>query len=73
MPINRIYFLVFLQIKKVELKDGQVLFCIWISRDPEDEGEIGVQANLGSSHSSLLLSSVGGIKEVFTHIILTNI
>ena len=57
---------IFFQIKKVELKDGQVLFCIWISKDPEDEEGGHIQGNhtLGSSHNSLFVSSVGGIREV---------
>ena len=56
----------FVQIKKVELKDGQVLFCVWITKDPEDEEGGHIQGNhtLGSSHNSLFVSSVGGIKEV---------
>ena len=56
----------FVQIKKVELKDGQVLFCVWITKDPEDEegGHIQENHTLGSSHNSLFVSSVGGIKEV---------
>lgn len=29
------------QIKKIELNDGRVLYCAWISRDPEEEGEGG--------------------------------
>ena len=60
-------YCVFFQIKRVELKDGQVLFCVWITRDPEDEGDnVQSQGNhpLGSSHNSLFASSVGGIKEV---------
>ncbi|XP_046864972.1 PAS domain-containing serine/threonine-protein kinase-like isoform X2 [Xenia sp. Carnegie-2017] len=54
------------QIKRVELKDGQVLFCIWISKDTEDDDVKCVQGNhtFGSSHSSLFLSSVNGIKEL---------
>lgn len=59
------------QIKRVELKDGQILFCLWISRDPEDEGEgVQLQANhtLGSSHSSLFVTSVDGVKEVWLFI-----
>lgn len=29
------------QVKKIELNDGRVLYCAWISRDPEEEGEGG--------------------------------
>ncbi|CAH1774481.1 unnamed protein product [Owenia fusiformis] len=33
------YLGIIYQVKKVEIADGQNLYCIWISRDPEDPGE----------------------------------
>ncbi|XP_022242516.1 PAS domain-containing serine/threonine-protein kinase-like [Limulus polyphemus] len=45
------------QIKKVDLDDGQTLYCLWVSRDPEEVGEGGRQFhsfNLASSFNSTL-------------------
>ena len=53
----------------MELNDGRVLYCAWISRDPEEEGEGGRSTSsfaLASSFNSTspLDFSVAGIAEV---------
>lgn len=53
----------------MELIDGRLLFCAWISRDPEEEGEGGRSTNsfaLASSFNSTspLDFSVTSIAEV---------
>ena len=55
--------------KKIELNDGRVLYCAWISRDPEEEGEGGRSMSsfaLASSFNSTspLDHSVRSIAEV---------
>lgn len=54
------------QIKKIELNDGRVLFCAWISRDPEEEAEGGRSTSsfaLAASFNSTEFS-VASIAEV---------
>ena len=60
--------------KKIELNDGRVLFCAWISRDPEEEGEGGRSMSsfaLASSFNSTspLDHSVRSIAEVSVDIL----
>ena len=55
------------QVKKLELNDGSILYCAWISRDPEEEGEGGRSMNsfaLAASFNSSLEYSVTSIAEV---------
>jgi hypothetical protein len=48
------------QIKQVQLANGQFVYCVWISRDPEDPGEGGRSfANL--TLASSLSSTMGGM------------
>ena len=57
----------FPQIKKIELNDERELFCAWISRDPEEEGEGGRSAagfSLASSFNSTMDNSVMNLGEV---------
>lgn len=54
------------QIKKIELNDGRVLYCAWISRDPEEEAEGGRSTSsfaLAASFNSTEFS-VASIAEV---------
>ena len=37
------------QIKRVELSDGSFIYCLWISRDPEELGEGTKTCHFGSS------------------------
>ena len=60
--------------KKIELNDGRVLYCAWISRDPEEEGEGGRSMSsfaLASSFNSTspLDHSVRSIAEVSVDIL----
>ena len=60
--------------KKIELNDGRVLYCAWISRDPEEEGEGGRSMSsfaLASSFNSTspLDHSVRNIAEVIVDIL----
>lgn len=57
------------QVKKMELNDGRVLYCAWISRDPGEEGEGGRSTSsfaLASSFNSTspLDYSVNSIAEL---------
>ena len=54
------------QVKKIELNDGRVLYCAWISRDPEEEGEGGRSMSSFALASSFNSSeySVTSIAEV---------
>ena len=57
----------FPQIKKIELNDERELFCAWISRDPEEEGEGGRSAagfSLASSFNSTMDNSLMNLGEV---------
>ncbi|XP_050395155.1 PAS domain-containing serine/threonine-protein kinase [Patella vulgata] len=52
------------QVKKVELGDGSHIFCMWISRDPEEPGEGGrsyASLTLASSFNSTLDQSLAGL------------
>ena len=60
--------------KKIELNDGRLLYCAWISRDPEEEGEGGRSMSsfaLASSFNSTspLDHSVRSIAEVSVDIL----
>ena len=46
----------------MELLDGQVLHCLWVSRDPEDQGEGG-----RSSTNITLASSFNSSIDVTAH------
>ena len=52
------------QIKKVDLDDGNILYCMWIARDPADPGEGGRNTScitLASSFSSTFNASASGV------------
>ncbi|XP_048590414.1 PAS domain-containing serine/threonine-protein kinase isoform X2 [Nematostella vectensis] len=58
---------VIFQIKRIELNDGRMLFCAWISRDPEEEGEGGRSTaaySLAASFSSVLGNSFANTNEI---------
>ena len=53
------------QIKRVELADGQVVHCLWVSRDPEEQGEGGrssTNITLASSFNSSIDASRYSLK-----------
>lgn len=52
------------QIKRIELHDGQVVFCLWVSRDPDDEREGGDRDLLSSLNSSSFGASLSTVGEV---------
>ena len=69
-----IFLFIYRQVKKIELNDGRVLYCAWISRDPEEEGEGGRSMSsfaLASSFNSTspLDHSVRSIAEVSVDIL----
>ena len=41
------------QLKRVKLEDGKFVFCLWVSRDPEDPYSKGVSYNNFTIASSL--------------------
>ncbi|KAL9963207.1 hypothetical protein ACROYT_G032385 [Oculina patagonica] len=57
-------------IKKIELNDGRVLYCAWISRDPEEEGEGGRSTSSFALASSFNTTdfSVTSIAELSHHL-----
>ena len=53
--------------KKVELEDGTMTYCMWVSRDPEDAPEYGksfTNLTLASSFNSTMDKSNCSIGEV---------
>jgi hypothetical protein len=41
MKFDDVILGVIFQVKKVELEDGTMTYCMWVSRDPEDAPEYG--------------------------------
>ncbi len=51
------------QLRRVELDSGQVLYCLWVSRDPEDQGDYGrsfANVTMATSFNSTMGMSFDG-------------
>ena len=67
MKFDDVILGVIFQVKKVELEDGTMTYCMWVSRDPEDAPEYGksfTNLTLASSFNSTVDKSNCSIGEV---------
>jgi hypothetical protein len=67
MKFDDVILGVIFQVKKVELEDGTMTYCMWVSRDPEDAPEYGGLAdNSILSRASRIRADNNSLTHTFT-------